>query len=150
LRSDVFRRIGGFDESLDYAGEELDLWFRLARITRGARVPEPLTIIRYRRFNRPHPTGPLDNAIIVFARQLDAGDLRVSQRLRCHTMLARLNGKLVANRARAGDRRGARRAALRALRHRPVSARTWVRLLRSSLPCTWSSLQRRSRSGYGE
>jgi glycosyltransferase involved in cell wall biosynthesis len=134
IRRDLLLRTGGFDTTLDYAGEELDLWFRLARVTRAARVPEPLVLIRRVVPGRRHPSGPLDHAITAFERQLKAGDLSLAQRLRCHAMLSRLNRNLAAKLTADGDRHRGRRAALRALRHCPLSPRAWATALSAALP----------------
>jgi len=133
VRRDLLRRLGGFDETLDYAGEELDLWLRLARLAPAARVAEPLTLIRRQAPNRSAPTAPFRNAIRALERQLAGTNLRLGQRIRCHATLSHLNAQLAGMLAVDGDHRGALRAALRALRHRPGSRAAWACAARVAL-----------------
>jgi glycosyltransferase involved in cell wall biosynthesis len=45
VRRELLRRVGGFDETIDW-GEDLDLWVRLARVSWLDYVPEALTAVR--------------------------------------------------------------------------------------------------------
>lgn len=132
VRRTVLRRIEGFDESLATA-EDLDLWLRLAPIARAGRVPEPLVIVRRREGSLSDRSGPTvyRNAILVLDRSLATAGLLPSQRRLCRATLARLESRLTADLAGHGDRLGAMRAALAALRHAPASRTAWAAVARS-------------------
>ncbi len=43
MRSDVYKKVGGYDASIRY-GQDYDLWFRILRVAKGANLPEFLCV----------------------------------------------------------------------------------------------------------
>ena len=126
---ELLRAVGGFDETL-MTGEDLDLCLRLSPIARAGRVPEPLVTIRRRpeSLSNSSASEAFGNAIGVLERALATQAMVRTQRRICRTTLSALNVRLAALMLQDGDQPGARRAALGAVRYRPVSRSAWIAL----------------------
>ena len=147
MHRSLLEQVGGFDETL-VTGEDFDLWLRIGRIARTARVPEPLVLVRRRPGTLSDRSGPLafENAIGALERSLATDNLLTSsQRRDCRATLARLNARLAAFFARRGEAAPARRASLQAVRYAPASPAAWMALARS-VPL---SIVMRRRAGAG-
>jgi glycosyltransferase involved in cell wall biosynthesis len=132
VRRALLEQINGFDESLA-TGEDLDLWLRLAPIAYAGRVPEPLVLVRRQPGSLSDRNGPLtyQNAIRILEQSVATDDLLPSQRRLGHATLARLGSRLAVVLAQRGDKRGATRAAFRAVRHSPASRAPWAALAKA-------------------
>jgi glycosyltransferase involved in cell wall biosynthesis len=126
VRRELLQEIGGFDETLTTA-EDLDLYLRLAPLTRAAGVPEPLVIVRRRAgsLSEERPA-VFENAIEALERWRAAGSLPSFQRGPYRRMLAHLHARLARNLGARGDVIGAARAAFRAVAHAPASLAAWA------------------------
>lgn len=135
----LLERAGGFDERRTPC-EDYDLLLRLAPLTRGACIPEPLAQLRRGAVNnsvRDRPEREVaiyDVSISILEDWLAGGGLELRQRLRCRTAISNLH-VIAAQLAReAGDGRRARRHALAALGRNPLKRRAWTALRQCLLP----------------
>lgn len=126
VRRDLLIAAGAFDESL-YTGEDLDLWLRLASMTREVCVPEPLVTIRRHAFS--HSTGSglqaFENAIEVIERQRREGRLSFRERVGCRAAIARLHARASVAALESHDAAAARFHSRRALEINPLQRRAW-------------------------
>ncbi len=146
MRRQTFVRAGGFCEQFRRAYEDVDMWLRARELGNFEYLAMPL--VRYR-------TSPIadrmeryeDDYAIFCARVLGRYGSTGRKLLRAtqDAYLASLGHRgLMA--MRAGDTHAARSFFIRALRHRPLHARTILRLLRTFLPRSIAlSLSGRSR-----
>jgi glycosyltransferase involved in cell wall biosynthesis len=132
VRRDALARAGGFDESL-FISEDYDLFLRLARVTRGVCVPEPLVHVRRHPASHSERSGvrSYEDAIRVLERQRGSGTLTLAERLGCRAAVARLHGRAARVALESGDPAAARRHSRRSLRLNPVQRPAWSMLWRS-------------------
>lgn len=135
VRRALLDRVGGLDERRSPC-EDYDLWLRLAPLTSGACLAEPLTRIRLGSTNnsvRDRPERQVaiyDVSISILEDWLTAGELNLRQRLRCRTAISNLCISAAKLACERGDDRRARRYALAALGRNPFRRRPWTALLR--------------------
>ncbi len=131
IRRAALERAGGWDESME-TGEDLELWTKLGRWARVARVPESLTLVRRQpgSLSERDPNVTFGNTIAVLERELRAPDLTRRQRLLCRRTLAVMRAGWADALAARRDWSGARAAALRAVATLPSSRSAWRALAR--------------------
>ncbi|MEX1184826.1 MAG: glycosyltransferase family 2 protein [Gemmatimonadota bacterium] len=131
VRRTVLADAGGFDDDLPIA-EDYDLWLRIARVTRGACIAEPLATI-----GRSHASSSgrrrrlaYELSVRVLERALARG-MTPLQRLRCRRSLARLGTRAGFHALSEHDADAAAAFARAALRHHPLHRPAWSLLWRS-------------------
>jgi glycosyltransferase involved in cell wall biosynthesis len=124
-------RVGGFDESRTPC-EDYDLLLRLAPLTRGACIPEPLvrlsrgaTMNNSVRGKPEREVAIQEMSIAILEGWLAGGRLDLRQRLRCRTAISNLHVAAARLARTAGDRRRERRHVLSALGRNPLKPRPW-------------------------
>jgi GT2 family glycosyltransferase len=139
VRRALLERVGGLDEGRAPC-EDYDLWLRLAPLTPGACIPEPLARLRRGAINnsvRDRPEREADIhyvSISILEDLLAAGGLDLRHRLRCRAAISNLHVSAARLARKAGDGRRARRHALAALGRNPMNRRAWTGLGRLSVP----------------
>jgi glycosyltransferase involved in cell wall biosynthesis len=132
-------RAGGFDERRSPC-EDYDLLLRLAPLTEGVCIDEPLARIRRGATGnsvRDRPEWQVeiyDVSIAILEGWLTSGRLDLRQGLRCRTAISNLHADASSFARFAGDGDGARRHALAALGRNPLRRRAWTAAGRSLLP----------------
>jgi glycosyltransferase involved in cell wall biosynthesis len=136
VRRSAYEHVGGFPEALR-AFEDVYLWLLLREIGEFRYLPEPLAVWRFPLFPDPlKPGGGQEEAGRVFERMVAKrygrpGHLHVVGRRRApRSILA----YIALDAMRAGDRKRARAALVRALRFDPYRVKNYLRLARTFLP----------------
>jgi glycosyltransferase involved in cell wall biosynthesis len=141
VRRVLLDRLGGFAESRAPC-EDYDLWLRLASITRGACIAEPLARLRRGAIpnsivGRPEREVDIHRVSISILEDWLASDkLGLRLRLRCRTAIANLHLSAARLASESGDRHKARQHAIAALVRSPFRRRTWKGLVYYLLPQT--------------
>jgi glycosyltransferase involved in cell wall biosynthesis len=139
VRRVLLDRIGGFAESRAPC-EDYDLWLRLASVTRGACIAEPLARLRRGAvpnsiIGRPKREVDIHHASIsILEDWLASGELGLRLRLRCRTAIANLHLSAARLASQSGDQRRARRHAIAALGRSPFRRGPWTGLVHYLLP----------------
>jgi hypothetical protein len=136
VRRTLLERVNGLDERRSPC-EDYDLWLRLAPLTIGACIAEPL--VRLRRGatsnsvrDRPERQVEIyDTSIAILEDWLASGRLRARQGLRCRAAISNLHAAAAEDAHETGDGRRARRHARGALLRNPLSRRAWAAVRRS-------------------
>lgn len=135
VRRTLLDRVGGWDERR-FPCEDYELLLRLAPLTLGMCLAEPLARLRFGGANASVRNRPLiyDVSAEILEEWLASGTLTARERLRCRAAIAdfRVGAARVAR--DAGDGRRARRHAVAALARNPGARRAWTALARCVLP----------------
>jgi glycosyltransferase involved in cell wall biosynthesis len=134
VRRALLERVGGLDERWTPC-EDYELLLRLAPLTGGVCIPEPLTRLRLGATNKSPRIEPLiyDVSISLLEEWLAVGGLDLRRRLLCRTAISNLHVSAARVAREAGDGRRARRHALAAIGRNPFKRRAWS-ALRLSVP----------------
>ena len=138
VRKECLARVGRFDENIRRAStEDYDLWFRLARYYQFAYIKTPLIFYRHHTTNATRDRIPLlegELYVLEKAFRTDSQLLGSISRHSYHKRMFRMFFSLGYTHHVAFSQKQARRYLLKALRHRPWDAYTWLLLMASSLP----------------
>lgn len=138
VRRTLAERVGGFDERRSPC-EDYDFLLRLAPLTRGVCIAEPLMRLRRRAVanslhERPERAAAVyEVSISILEDWLAGGALDLRQRVLCRASLANLHVKAARIAQDAGKRGSARRHALAAVGRNPLRRPAWATLGRCLL-----------------